>query len=211
MNRPANGCGLIEVGRPKHGQVLDRTREVDGRRAAGPGMEGGDPASPRSPGGPRRRAGSAIIVASLPIARAVDASPPGGRWDPGLVDDVSTPRYASGANRQFSCTSRRQSAKRNSRVEKSRNGVVTGLRTLYTRSPTKNNTEMWVSTTAARSTKPMLRAPWGRTRGQRPQSRDAPFGTETGHDRAPGARIHRHPAPRTRSVTPDRQTGENCS
>ncbi len=35
------GCGLLEVGGPEHGQVLDRAGEVDGRSAGGPGVECG--------------------------------------------------------------------------------------------------------------------------------------------------------------------------
>ena len=158
------------------------------------------------------KSGSATIVANLRSAGSRRITTMWSTGAPASSTMSWTPRYTSGANRRFSCTSRRQSARRSSRVEKSRNGVVTGLRTLYTRSPMKNSTEMWVSTTAARSTKPMPRHRTGSHQRPTSQSRDAPReGLRRVGRRAPGARIHRHPARRTHTVTPDRQTGANCS
>ncbi len=128
--------------------------------------------------------GSATIVASRRSAGSRRITTRCSMVTPVSSTTSCTPRYTSGASRRLSCTSRWQSARRSSRVEKSRNGVVTGLCTLYTRSPMKNSTEIWVSTTAARSISLILR-PGGSPR-QRPRSRIEVSSPHVGHHRGPG-------------------------
>jgi hypothetical protein len=136
-----HGLDLGEAHLPACGQRRYTALGVDLRTADGPGMERGDLPGQRRDVVVERRPDrtSELSLRSSGIRRLTTSESPGA---PSTSDMRATPRYASGARRRLSSTSRSQARCRSSGVLKSRKPRFTGFLSLYARSPTRKTTPM---------------------------------------------------------------------